>query len=68
MMTDHVVPITTTNSIAPSVCPNQSSANGTQHTLGKVCSPSAKDPTVSFSTGLALVISPNGRPMTTPSR
>ena len=41
--TDQTVPMMTTNSIALSVWPNQSSASGTQHTLGSVCSPSASD-------------------------
>ena len=39
MITDQSVPMTTTNSIALSVCPNQSSASGTQQTLGSVCKP-----------------------------
>ena len=47
MSTDQSVPMMTTNSIAPSVWPNQSSASGTQHTLGSVCSPSASTPIVS---------------------
>jgi hypothetical protein len=34
MITDQTVPITTTNSIAPSVCPNHNSAKGIQQTLG----------------------------------
>ena len=35
--------MTTTNSMALSVWPNQSSASGTQQTLGRVCKPSASD-------------------------
>ena len=36
MSTDQRVPMTTTKSMAASVWPNQSSASGTQHTLGRV--------------------------------
>src|SRR5208337_2828903 len=39
MITDQSVPMMTTKSIAVSVCPNQSSASGTQQTLGSVCKP-----------------------------
>src|SRR5258706_14342558 len=35
MITDQSVPMMTTKSIAVSVCPNQSSASGTQQTLGQ---------------------------------
>src|SRR5438094_3282486 len=35
--TDQTVPMITTKSIAPSVCPNHSNARGTQQTLGNVC-------------------------------
>ena len=66
MTTDQTVPITTTNSIAVSVWPNQTKARGTQHTLGRVCSPSARVPTVSSSVRDALVSRPSGRPMASP--
>ncbi len=66
MITDQTVPMTTTNSMAPSVCPNHSSASGTQHTLGRVCSPSASEPTVSPSSCDALMNRPSGRPMQMP--
>jgi len=47
IITDHIVPMTTTKSIAVSVWPNQINASGTQQTLGRVWQPSASDPTVS---------------------
>src|SRR5271166_6530876 len=38
--TDESDPMTTANSIASSVCPNESKVSGTQQTLGKVRKPS----------------------------
>jgi hypothetical protein len=67
VITDHTVPMMTTNSIAPSVWPNQISASGTQHTLGRVWKPSASAPIVSSNTCDVLVRRPRGRPMITPA-
>src|SRR5256885_11554904 len=65
-MTDQTVPMITTNNIAPSVCPNQSNASGTQQTLGKVCNPSASTPTVSSTNFEDAVRSPSGKPIASP--
>ncbi len=65
-MTDQVVPMTTTNSMAPSVWPNHSSASGTQQTLGRVCRPSASEPSVSSKNCDVLVSSPSGKPIARP--
>src|SRR5436305_9910360 len=64
--TDQTVPMITTNNIAPSVCPNQSNASGTQQTLGSVCKPSASTPIVSSTNFEDAVSNPSGRPMTSP--
>src|SRR6202045_3109020 len=64
--TDQTVPMITTNNIAPSVCPNQSNASGTQQTLGNVCKPSASTPMVSSTNFEDAVSSPSGRPMASP--
>src|SRR6202011_2050231 len=56
----------TTNNIAPSVCPNQSSARGTQQTLGNVCNPSASTPIVSSTNFEDAVSRPSGRPIASP--
>src|SRR5260370_19772207 len=66
MTTDQTVPINTTNSIAPSLWPNQSSANGIQQTLGRVCSPSAITPTVSSTNCNRLDSRPRGSPIARP--
>src|SRR5262245_51916849 len=67
MTTDQTVPMTTTNSIAISVCPNQSNASGTQHTLGSVCNPSASTPMVSCAAWNLAVSNPRGMPAMTPT-
>src|SRR5205823_8911192 len=64
--TDQTVPMITTNNIAPSVCPNQSSASGTQQTLGSVCNPSASTPIVSSTNFEDAVNSPSGKPIASP--
>src|SRR3984893_10653034 len=64
--TDQTVPMITTNNIAPSVCPNQSNASGTQQTLGNVCKPSASTPIVSSTNFEDAVRSPSGKPMSSP--
>ena len=66
MITDQSVPMTTTKSIAVSVCPNQSSASGTQQTLGSVCRPSASTPMVSSQNLNRAVSSPSGKPAAMP--
>ncbi|MCY1245743.1 hypothetical protein D9M72_589120 [compost metagenome] len=67
IITDHTVPMTTTKSIVLSVCPNQRTAKGTQHTLGKVCRPKASEPSVSSMILDELVRTPSGKPITTPT-
>src|SRR2546423_15378831 len=42
--TDQTVPLTTTESMALSVWPNQNKARGNPHPLGKVWRPRARDP------------------------
>src|SRR5207302_2725630 len=64
--TDQTVPMITTNNIAPSVCPNQSNASGTQQTLGSVCSPSASTPIVSSTNFEDAVRRPSGKPIASP--
>src|ERR1700751_6439041 len=56
----------TTKSIAVSVCPNQSSASGTQQTLGSVCKPSASTPSVSSQNLYRAVSNPSGKPAAMP--
>jgi len=63
---DHTVPITVTNSIAPSVWPNQSSASGTQQTLGSVCMPRASTPIVSEQMRNREFRNPRGSPTPRP--
>ena len=60
--TDQSVPMTTTNCIAISVWPNQSSASGTQQTLGNVCSPRPSTPIVSCAHWNRAVSKPSGTP------
>src|SRR5438477_12929344 len=66
MTTDQTVAMITTNNIAPSVCPNQSNASGTQQTLGRVCKPSASTPMVSSTNFEDAVNNPSGNPITSP--
>lgn len=42
-ITDHSVPMITTNSMAPSVWPNHRVASGTQHTLGEGLEPQGNE-------------------------
>ena len=64
MTMDHSEPMMTTKSIVFSFCPTSGSASGTQQTLGKVWSPSARTPMVSPKILNRAVSSPSGMPIT----
>ena len=63
---DHTVPMTTTNSIADSSCPNHIIASGTQQTLGSACNPNASIPIVSLKILKREQSIPIGMPMQMP--
>ena len=65
-ITDHSVPMITTNSMAPSVWPNHRVASGTQHTLGSAWNPRETRPRVFCMSWKREHSMPRGIPITRP--